>query len=427
MWLSGMTGTYHCREAARSGAAGSSLTGDPPNMTADSTTLLGTGAILERLPEFRERSQELREMLLANLIMVGEIPAPSYGEEHRIRFLVDRFIEAGLQSISTDEAGNGLAILPGTEGERNILLVAHADTVYPATEDHTVSVQPDRFAGPGIADNSLGVAVIATLPHVLEHLGIELRSNLILMGSTRGLGRANLEGLRFFLSNKDVEIHNGVCLEGVQLGRLSFSSIGMYRGEIACFVPDEYDWTRFGAVGSIVTANEVINRILRIPLPQRPRTRVMFGSIEGGGELFNTLAREARLRFEIRSDSDEVVESIADQIAEIASEVSSRTSAEVELTCLARRHPGGIDFAHPLARTARDIIKTLDREPFVNPSTSELCAFIDRGIPAITVGLSRGERLSERVQSVQIDPIWSGLAQLAGLLLAIDGGLCDED
>ena len=60
-------------------------------------------------------------------------------------------------------------------------------------------VQPDRVTGPSVADNSLGLAVLAAMPAVLERLGLSLRSTVLGLACSRGLGRGNLEGVRFFL------------------------------------------------------------------------------------------------------------------------------------------------------------------------------------------------------------------------------------
>ncbi len=229
--------------------------------------------ILDHLPLFEQQVQELNEIVLANLVMISEIPSPTFEERRRVEFLLERFSEYQLQNTSTDEIGNALGILPGTEGDRNILVVAHMDTAFSVKIDHTVTIQPGYVLGAGIGDNSLGVATVATLPLILEQLGIRLRSNLILMGSARTLGKGNIEGIRFFLNNKDLLIDSGICVEGVKLGRLSYSSLGVVRGEINCRVPEEYDWSRFGASGAIVNINDVLNRIVEIPIPRRPRTR----------------------------------------------------------------------------------------------------------------------------------------------------------
>jgi acetylornithine deacetylase/succinyl-diaminopimelate desuccinylase-like protein len=381
--------------------------------------------LIDELPSIEHQVRAMRDTLLSNLVMIGEMPAPTFREENRMRYLLRRFNEHQMLNCSTDEVGNGLGIIPGTTGNRNILIVAHMDTVFDESVDHTISIQPQRVTGPGVGDNSLGVAVLATFPAILGELGIELSSNLILMGSSRSLGHGNIEGLRFFLKNTDMQIHNGVCLEGVKLGRLSHTSIGMARCEVSYRLPEEYDWTRFGAVGSIVTINELINRILEIPIPKRPKTNIVLGSINGGRS-FNSIATESQLRFEIRSESGDMVEQLRQRIEDIATEVSSHNGSEVAINILAQRRPGGISFSHPLAANARTLMSSLGINPRVTPSTSELSAFIDEHIPALTLGLTDGENLNKPEESIELEEIYTGLTQFLGILLAIDRGLCDE-
>jgi tripeptide aminopeptidase len=381
--------------------------------------------LIESLPGYETRIMTMRDTILANLVMLGEIPAPTFREQARMAFFVNRLNEYQLLNCSTDEAGNGLGIIPGEGGERNILVVAHLDTVFDEKMDHTIAIQPGKVVGPAVGDNSLGLATLVSLPAILEALDIKLRSNLILMASSRSLGRGNIEGLRFFLENSEMEISAGVCVEGVKLGRISYSSIGMVRCEVAFRVPEQYDWTRFGAVGAIVMINELIDRILEIPLPRRPKTSIVLGSINSGRG-FNTIATDAVLRLEIRSESGEMVHQLKHKIQNIAEEVSSHNGSEVSIHFLAQRKPGGISFSHPLASNSRLIMNSLGISPRISPSTSELSAFIDKGIPAVTLGLTDGENLGKKNESIEIDPIYTGIAQLVGLILAIDRGYCNE-
>lgn len=373
------------------------------------------------LESYRSAAKSMQDVLLANLVMIGEIPSPTFGEEQRIRFIEDRFSESGLQNSSSDELGNGFGVLPGVTGDRTLLVVAHADTLFDATVDHTLTVRDDRVIGPGVGDNGLGLAVLATLPMLLDSVGVRLQSNLILMAASRGLGRGNLEGIRFFLDHHQTPIHGAVCVEGVQLGRLSYSSIGMLRGEIKVHVPEAYDWSRFGAAGAVITLNDVINRINRIPLPKRPKTSIVLGSIEGG-HAFSKIAHHSLLRFEIRSESGEVVNDIKDQIEDAIAEMRFETRAEVTLDIVAQRQPGGIEFRHPLVRCARDIMGRLGVEPRMAPSTSELAELIAHDIPAVTLGLTMGEHMGERVEEIMIEPMFTGIAQLLGMLQAMDEG-----
>ncbi|MEA2067961.1 MAG: peptidase, partial [Verrucomicrobiota bacterium] len=258
--------------------------------------------ILELLPTLPEKLAGIQETLIANLIMLSEIPAPTFEEAARIKLLLQRMVECGLHNVSTDEAGNGVGIIRGKDTSRNILLVAHADSVYSEKADHTLSVRADEIIGPGVSDNSLGLAVLATLPSMLELLEIELNANLILLGSTKGLGRGNLDGLRFFMDNNRLPFDAGICVEGAQLGRLSYTAQGMFRGLINCKLPEELEWQRVGENSAIIALNDVINRILEIPIPRRPKTSIVLGAIRGG-KSYNVMATQSSLRFEVRSDS----------------------------------------------------------------------------------------------------------------------------
>jgi len=379
------------------------------------------------LPELETQLKKYRELLLANLVMIGEIPAPTFNEERRIEFILNRFDEAGLTDSSIDDSGNGVGILTGKadkDERRAILVNAHADTIFSAKTDHTMEISSDSITGPGVADNSLGLAALATLPYILEELEIEFNNNLILLAGVKSLGRGNLEGIKFFLENSPFDIQSAICLEGIQLGRLSYSSIGMFRGEITCQVPEGYDWSRFGDASAILTLVEVINKINDMRLPRRPRTSIRMGQISGGTAI-NTIARDATLGFEVRSESQKVVEQAAETIQDIVMEVSSRTGDQVELDIFSKRTPGGIPYAHPLTGCARNVMESLDLEPRLSPSISELSALIDKNIPALTLGVTVGERAFKTNETIQIEPIFKGLAQIIGTLIAVDGGHCE--
>lgn len=385
--------------------------------------------ICRKLPELTRKLSDFQEIFLANLVMLAEIPAPTFGETRRARFLGQRFAEAGLVDTSVDEQNNVVGVFPGQGDEaerRNILVVAHLDTHFPATTDHTIKVTPQSVIGPGVCDNGIGLAALASLPQMLERMRWTLNANLVLLGATRSLGRGDLAGLRFFLKHNRLPCQAAICLEGVKLGRLSIKSIGMLRGEITVTVPEEYDWTSFEARNAVALITEIVRRMLSIPLPRKPHSTIVLGSIEAGSS-FNRTPTHATLRFEIKSESSAIVADAARQIGDICVELSSESRADIHMDVLARREPGGIPFSHPLVRHTRGIMKALNIPLSTSPSTSELASFIESGIPAITLGITNGERLNRPDEQADITRIPVGLAQLAGVLAVIDGGFCDED
>src|SRR5690606_30985777 len=155
-------------------------------------------------------------------------------------------------------------------------------------------------------------------------------------------------------------------------------------------VPEAYDWSRFGDASAIQTMNEVINKINDIRLPKRPRTSVVMGTISGGSA-FDTIALESTLGFEVRSESQEVVDEIGLRIEEIGIEVASKMGDHVQVDIFARRSPGGVGFSDPITLSAREVMQELDIEPRLAPSISELSAMIDKNIPALTLGLTKGD------------------------------------
>ncbi|MGC6455758.1 MAG: M28 family peptidase [Coraliomargaritaceae bacterium] len=382
-------------------------------------------SILKDLDSHREALQPIREILLANAMMIGEISAPTGEEEERITFLGNRFTEEGLQNISIDEAGNCMAVIPGSVGKNNILVCAHADTVFHSKVDHAMSVTHDTISGPGIGDNSLGLAALATLPQILQRLNLQLDDNLILLGATRSLGRGDLGGIRFFLENFKETIRAGICVEGIRLGRLSYTSVGMLRGEIHLKVPSEYDWTRFGATNAVAILSSVVQNIMRIPIPAEPKTKIIFGSISAGTS-FATQPTSARLRFEVRSEEVGMVGKLKTQIEDIVEETANATNVSLELSVVAQRKTGGLNYGHPMVQSMRSILSELQVKPYVEPSVGELSELIARDIPSVTIGLTRATNKNETNETIEIQPTFDGLAQLVALMAAIDGGLCHD-
>lgn len=378
------------------------------------------------LPRQMEAIRTMREVLVAGSVMFAEIPSPTFREENRIRLLRDRFTEAGLERISVDEVGNGAAIVPGRVGNRRILVNANADSVFDETVEHATTLAPDRVSGPGICDNCLGLSVLSALPEILRRVDLELDADLVLVGSTRSLGHGNIEGIRFFLEHYPNPIHFGICLRSVHLGRLSYSSLGLLRGEISVAVPETSDWKRTGSSGAITVLNRLITRMQAIPLPQEPATTIVLGSVESG-TTFHTQASNGILRFEVRSEEKGMIPKIHRRISYLIEELTAETQVNLKLKVVARRALNGIPFTHPMVRTVRSIFNWIGVSPVVAPSTGELAALLDARIPSVTLGLTRGEKLHQERETAKIDPVFKGVAQLLALLQAIDQGACDEE
>ena len=68
----------------------------------------------------------------------------------------------------------------------------------------------------------------------------------------------------------------------------------------------------------------------------------------------------------------------------------------------------------------------LDIEPISTASESELSIFLSRKIPAVTLGITHGENYHLENATMEIEPMFKGIAQIIGVVMAIDKGICDE-
>ena len=173
--------------------------------------------------------------------------------------------------------------------------------------------------------------------------------------------------------------------------------------------------------------NDIISRINKIPLPRRPLTTIVFGMIRGGVS-YRNIARETVLSFEVRSESADLLNQVAQQIKDITEDVAANSGVTVKFDIFARRAPGGLDISHPFVKQMRAIHTALELQSQLYSTTFALTSLIEKNIPALVLGLTTGTRrddLPEMEEAVAIEPMWTGLAQLVGVLLAMDGGYCD--
>ena len=383
------------------------------------------GNLLNDLPTQIEKLGEIRKLVLTDAVLLGEIPAPTFNESDRIRLTVDRFRENGLEDPEIDEHGNASAVLPGSEGGSSILVMAHADSVFDANTQHVLNVGPDSITGPGIADNAIGLATVVALPKLLKMLDITLKDDLILLANTKSLGKGNLEGARYFLETKQRPIRSGICVEGATQGRLSYSGLGTLRGEIRLEVPSNYDWNRFGSSGAVGHLTRMVNQLLEIPLPKEPKTKMELGGLTCG-TTYNKTQRRGVLRFEITSEADEVLDELKQKVDDLCQQCALENGTLVNLEIVARRPNCSIPFTHPLVKATRSIMNEIGITPQVIPSTGDLNVLIEAGYSGVTLGLTEAENLGEINETIFLDPLQAGIAQLLTLLQAIDQGLCES-
>ncbi len=381
---------------------------------------------LDKLSSFVDAIESIKETIIANIVLIGQIPSPTFKEKRRTRIIMDRLAECQIDECTTDGYRNPIGIIRGSSGSNPpILIVAHIDTIFDKDVDHNFIVKENSITGPGVTDNSVGAGVLVSLPEIFRKLDLRFKSDIVLAGVIQSMGKGNLRGVRHLVKTWPTPIRGAVCIEAMELGRLNYYSSGMVRCEAACNISTLNGEKHKFKPNAILILNEVINQIMKLRLPQRPRSRVIIGKISGGFK-HGEIAYEATLGFEIQSDSDKMVKSIFNDVKDIIEGISHEYEVELNLKTISNLNASTLKYNHPLVKSAREVMKELGIKPAGGPSESELSIFLSRKIPAITLGITHGENYHQKNAQVEIEPIFKGIAQIIGIIMSIDNGVCDE-
>jgi acetylornithine deacetylase/succinyl-diaminopimelate desuccinylase-like protein len=382
---------------------------------------------LKDIPGYVDKIKSIKEIIITNIVLIGQTPAPTFKEKKRSTVFMERLAEFQVDECTTDGYRNPVGIIRGTSaGARPpIFVVAHLDTFYEKDIVHNYTIRENTITGPGILDNSLGVGVLASLPFIFRKLNLRFESDIVLAGTIQSIGKGNLRGVRHLLKTWPTPIRGSVCVEGIDLGRLNYYSDGMIRGEIKCSLSEEKGIIHKFTPNAILILNEVINEILNLRLPHRPRSRIVLGKISGGVN-HGKIAYECKLGFEIRSDSYKMVKSIYSEIKDLVDGIGHENEVDLNLKTISNLRAARLKFNHPLVKSAAAVLNALNIKPISKSTESALSIFLSHRIPTVTLGITHGENHYMENATMEIEPMFKGIAQLIGVIKAIDSGVCDE-
>lgn len=379
---------------------------------------------LKNIPEIIKGIESVRDTIITNIVLVGEKSAPTFHEDERVSTFMNRLAMVHIDECTTDGFGNPVGIIRGTMPEKSqIFAVAHLDTFLDQVFETSYSVKKNTIYGPGVSDNSAGVGILISLPTILRKLGIKLQSDLVLAGVKESIGRGNLGGIRHLLKTWPAKICGAVCIEGVELGRLNYFSKGMIRAEIVCNCTYSGKMAQTREINAILVINEIINKILELRLPQKPHSSIVIGRISGG---FNhgKKAKKASIGLEIRSDADDIVNEIFEDVKDIVDSFGRFYNVDLKFETISNLHAAGLEFNHPLVKSATEVMHALGLEPVIKSSESDLSILLSNQIPCVTIGMTRVAKFKQE-SSIEIEPMFKGIALLIGILMAIDQGNYD--
>lgn len=367
------------------------------------------GAALYRVAE------EFAPRILSLAAEIAAIPAPTGDEIRRSGFVRDAMESLSFDEIEVDEMGNVVGRMHGLTERPRLLIAAHIDTVFPLTTQITITHDEQRSYGPGIGDNSIGIAAVLLIPAMLEAAGIRPDVDLLVTGNVGEEGLGNLKGM-IAVMDAHPEVGAVIAVEGHNLGRVTHIAVGSMRYRVTIQGPGGHSWGDFGKRNAIQAAAGIISELDELDLPSSPKTTLNVGTINGGISV-NTIASTCTFLLDLRSVDAEALA----HLNRVVERVLSRKRKDIAVTAelLGVRPAGQVAPTSRITRIASAILESMGITPTGDASSTDANIPISRGIPAVCIGLTTGGNVHKETEFINRDPVSRGVYQLLGLTVAV--------
>jgi acetylornithine deacetylase/succinyl-diaminopimelate desuccinylase-like protein len=354
------------------------------------------------------------QKLVELAIQIQQIPAPPFGEAPRAEFIRQRFIQERLSDVSQDEVGNVYARLPGVSSGPPLVAVAHMDTVFPAGTDLEVRRQADRIHGPGLGDNSLGVAALFGLIWLLRERNLSLGGDLWLCADVGEEGLGDLRGMRGVVERFGSSVLAYLILEGLALGHVYHRAVGVRRYRITARTAGGHSWSDYGQPSAVHELARLITQLTGLHVPVQPRTTLNVGVICGGTTV-NTLAAEAWCELDLRSEEPHALAVLVGEAERLVA-AANRPGVSIQERVISQRPAGEMASDHRLVQLAVDCLRAQGFDANLTCGSTDANIPLSRGIPAVVLGVTTGGGAHSVREFIYIEPIQQGMEQLVSFV-----------
>lgn len=360
----------------------------------------------------------LSDWVIEQAITIQQIAAPTFAEGQRADHIATSFTKLGLTDISIDSLYNVYGRLAsGATATRALMVCAHIDTVFPKETDLTVRQQDDLIYGPGLGDNSVGVAgMLGVIRALQQHITSAPACDLWFVATTREEGLGDLGGMKAAFERLRKDIRGVINLEGLAFGHIYHAGIAVRRLCITATAPGGHSWLHFGRESAVHGLMTLGARITALSTPQTPRTTFNIGIIDGGHSI-NSIATEARLWLDLRSEAPSALASLENTVRELVT-ATEAGALKFAIEVVGDRPAGSLPQDHPLVSEALAALKLVGVNGSLETGSTDANIPLAAGCPAVTLGVTRGGNAHRLDEYIETRPIAAGLRQILLLVLA---------
>ena len=359
------------------------------------------------------------DQLVDMAIQIQQIPSPTFSESTKGNFIAQLFGNTQLTQIQTDDVGNVLACLPrqpgtgvisGTGQRAPLIISAHMDTVFPMETALTIRREQGKIYGPAIGDNSMGVAGLFGILQALRERNIQTPGDIWFVANTGEEGLGDLCGMKALVKRFGDTPIVYLILEGMAFGHIYHRAVGVQRFKISVHTQGGHSWSDYGLPSAIHVLSNLITQIANIKLPSHPHTTLNVGRI-GGGTSINTIAAEAWMELDLRSEEKNSLLKLVERVNKLVSEARTK-SVSIEMAPIGQRPSGEIPADHSVIRLAQSCLIEQGIEPVLTIGSTDANIPLSKGYPAIVLGLTHGGGAHTSNEYIETTHLEQGLEHL---------------
>ncbi len=323
-----------------------------------------------------------------------EIPAPPFQEAQRAAAVKLLLASSGLE-VQIDKTGNVIGELRGANEKEIVVLSAHLDTVFPASTEIKVRRDGDRLLAPGISDNGTGLAALIAIARACHEARIKPRRTILFVADVGEEGEGNLRGMRALIEAYRPKLKAVIVLDGSGTDHVTTKALASRRLEATITGPGGHSWSDFGMPNPINALVRASVRFINTKVPVAPRTTFNIGEIEGGTSV-NSIPYEAKLKVDIRSESEDELAKLESALRECmaagvrdemeASRDRSKGKLEWKVELLGSRPGGELAVNSALLAALRSADEYVGNQSRVERSSTDANVPLAHGIDAISIG-----------------------------------------
>lgn len=371
-----------------------------------------TDQVLRFMDEHRQEACDL-------LLELAQIPAPSNNEEKRAQFCADWLKAQGCDGVYVDDALNVIWPVGCTDRNDLVVYMAHSDVVFPDTDPMPLKVEDGRICCPGVGDDTACVVSLMMTAKYIAREGLRPGDTgvlLVVNSGEEGLG--NLKGSRKIMEDFGSRVVEFITFDGYATS-IANTTVGSKRYQVEVATEGGHSYMAFGNRNAIAYLAGLINTLYEIKVPTRGKTTYNVGTISGGTSV-NTIAQNAQMLYEFRSDNREDLEEM-ERHFNAAIDLYRTKGIEITVTQVGDRPcMGEIDPDREKAlmeRGARAVKNHYGYDVDYHSSSTDCNIPMSMGIPSICIGTVVGAKAHTREEYVEINSLLPGLKTAAEMVL----------